>query len=97
MRLQINKHSYFQTANTEQQTRNTKWNYGIKTYSKMMKLRNTGQIVSETTKNNNRETDEEEPLTEPVKTMYLASTITRMKHTMTAPDKPTKKKQSPNQ
>jgi hypothetical protein len=31
-----------------------------------MKYRTTGRIASETTKNNNRYTNEEEPLTEPV-------------------------------
>jgi hypothetical protein len=30
----------------------------------MMKCKSTGRIASETTKNNNRETNEEEPLTE---------------------------------
>jgi len=65
--LQISKHCYLQTANTEQQTRNTKWNYGIETYSKMMKCRSESRIANQTTTSSNRQNNEEEALTEPVK------------------------------
>jgi hypothetical protein len=67
MLVEIRKHSYLQIANTEQQIRNRKLNYGMETYSETMKGRSSGRIVNQTTtKNSNRQTREEEALTEPV-------------------------------
>jgi hypothetical protein len=66
MPLEISKHSYLQTANIEQQTRNRKLNYGMETYFETMKDRSSGRIVNQTTSSsNNRRTNEEEALTEP--------------------------------
>jgi hypothetical protein len=47
-----------------------------------MKCRSAGRIASETTTSNNRETNEEEALTEPVNNVSSFNGRTRMKHTM---------------